>query len=960
MMTPELWERLKPLFNKAVEKSLQDRASFIESACGDDRELRLELQLLVNAHAQPSRPAENPIMNARQFLADATRFSTDELILERFKIVRLLGSGGMGEVYQARDTRLDRTVAIKICKGRFSERFEREARAISSLNHPHICALYDFGRENSAEFLVMEYLEGETLEARLRKGALPIEEALSIATQIASALDAAHRKGVVHRDLKPGNVMLTSGAAKLLDFGLAKIAQPLTFSGTDTPGPTATQPHTVQGTILGTFQYMSPEQLEGKETDPRSDIFSFGALLYEIITGRKGFEGSSHASLIVAVMSFNPPPVSTIQPMASPALDRVVRRCLAKSPDDRWQTAGDLLSELQWISETGSNAGVAAPVSAKRRNRQRMAWLAAGLAAVLLLASLVWIATHLRNEPAPAAMVRFQIPAPDKLNFYYYEMPAVSPDGERIAFTAAASLRENDRLFVRPLNAETATEILVPDLNPHLPFWSPDARQIGFSSGGILLRVDVSGGPPVTICSSCTAGVGGGTWNRDGVILSTNRNGALYRVSAAGGEPKPLRPLAEGETAQMWPRFLPDGKHYLYLSLSNRPDQQGIYAASLDSSERKFIVATNVNAAYVQSGQLLFMRGNVLMAQPFDLRKLTLGGEPRPVADHIELAENLNAALPSATFSASPNGVLVWRRRSQSTQSSLQWFDRSGKKLGVVGETGEYSNPSLSPDDTKLAVGIRDPQTKTRDIWIFDLLRGTRTRLTFDPADDLDSIWSPDGTRIAFTSNRLGQRDIYQKPIDGSGAEELLLGGKGGQKNVEDWSGDGKYLMYNYQLPSGIHLYMLPLADDRKPVPFLNTEFLTHEGQFSPNGRWVAYCSNESGRTEIYVQGFTLDSSQARGKWQVSVAGGELPRWRRDGKELFFHFGDDYFAVDVKTDGPSFEAGLPRPLFEVSTVSSSPLSGAPFVVTRDGQRFLVLAQVEKTASAPLEVLVNWR
>ncbi len=874
-----------------------------------------------------------------------------------YEILALLGAGGMGEVYEARDTRLDRIVAIKICKGRFTERFEREARAISSLNHPHICALYDIGREESMEFLVMEHLEGETLEQRLCRGALPIEDALRIAIQIAGALDVAHRGGVVHRDLKPGNVMLTRSGAKLLDFGLAKMAGPVVSSEENTLGPTAAPPITAQGTILGTFQYMSPEQLEGKEADARSDIFSFGAMLYEMITGRKGFEGSSHASLIAAVMSVNPPPVSTIQPMVSPALDRVVRKCLAKSPDDRWQNAGDLLSELQWISETGSNAGVPAPVAAKRRNRERIAWLAAGVVAMLLLASLVWMAVHPRSEPAAAAEVRFQIPAPDKLNFFFYQMPAVSPDGERIAFTAASTVRDINRLFVRPLNAASATEIPVQGLNVGSLFWSPDGRQIAFNSRGTLERVDVSGGPPLTICS-CN-GATGGTWNRDGVIISTNTSRLLYRVSAEGGDPKPLLPLAEGETAQLWPEFLPDGKHYLYLSVSDRANQQGIYAASLDSSERKFIVATNANAAYVQSGQLLFMRGDVLMAQPFDLRSLTLGGEPRPVADHIEMAQN--STFPNANFSASPNGVLVWHRNTQSSQSLLQWFDRSGKKLGVVGEAAEYSNPSLSPDDTKLAVGIRDPQIKTRDIWIFDLLRGTRTRLTFDPADDLDSIWSPDGTRIAFTSNRLGQRDIYQKPADGSGSEELLLGGKGGHKNVEDWSSNGKYLAYNYQpLGATAHLYVLPLDGDRKPVPFLNPEFTTQQGQFSPNGRWVAYRSSESGRAEVYVQGFTLDSSQPRGKWQVSVEGGELPRWRRDGKELFFHFGDSFYALDVKTDGTSFEAGIPKLLFEAPTVSSSPVGGPPFVVTRDGQRLLVLSAVEKTANEPLQVLVNWR
>jgi serine/threonine protein kinase len=874
-----------------------------------------------------------------------------------YEIIAPLGAGGMGEVFRARDTRLDRTVAIKICTGRFTERFEREARAISSLNHPHICALYDIGREGTVEFLVMEYLEGESLEARLRKGPIPIEEALQIAIQIAGALDAAHRRGMVHRDLKPGNVMLTRGGAKLLDFGLAKMNEASGLSGTELTQLTAAQPITVQGTILGTLQYMSPEQLEGQEADARSDIFSFGAMLYEMITGRKGFAGSSQAILIAAVMMTAPPPVSTLQPMASPALDRLVRTCLAKSPDDRWQSAGDLSRELEWIAETGSEADVPAPVAAKRRSRERMAWIAAGLAAVLFVASAVWIAVHLRNEPAPPAMVQFQIPVPDKLNFFFYQLPAVSPDGQRIAFTASGSLLGTQRLFVRSLNAATATEIPVSGSSPDYPFWSPEGQQIAFTSNGSLQRVDLSGGPPFTICSDCKAGYGG-TWNRDGVILFSTENG-LFRVSAAGGDVKPLHPLAQGEIGQAWPEFLPDGKHYLYFSSGAAPYQQGIYAASLDSNDRTFIVATNANAAYIQSGQLLFMRGSALMAQPFDIGSLKLSGEPHAVADHIERPA-LGVTLPIASFAASPSGVIVWRQAANSSQSALQWFDRSGKKLSVVGEVADYSNPALSADDSKLAIDIRDPQLKTRDIWIFDLLRGTQTRLTFDPADDVNSIWSPDGTRIAFSSDRAGQRDIYWKSADGSGADELLLGGKGEAKNVEDWSRDGKYLVYNEQGASGIHQMVLPLAGDRKPVPFVNINFMTAEGQISPDGRWMAYRSLESGRSEIYVQGFNLDPSQPRGKWQVSVAGGELPRWRRDGKELFFHFGDGFYAVDVKADGKSFAAGIPKLLFEVPTVSSAVLGGAPFVVSRDGQRFLVVAAVEKTTSSPIEVLLNWR
>ena len=876
-----------------------------------------------------------------------------------YEVIALLGAGGMGEVYEARDTRLDRTVAVKICNGRFTERFEREARAISSLNHQHICALYDIGREDSVDYLVMEYLEGETLEARLHKGALPIEEALGIAIQIAGALDAAHRKGVVHRDLKPGNVMLTRGGAKLLDFGLARIDEPVTFS--ETVAPTAAAPLTAEGTILGTFQYMSPEQLEGKETDARSDIFSFGAMLYEMVTGRKSFEGSSHASLIAAVMSSNPPAVSTIQPMASPALDRIVRRCLAKSRDDRWQSAGDLQSELEWIRETDSKGGIPAAVVTRERNRERLAWLVAGLAAALLLA--LSTAAYMRKKPAEAAEVRFQVSAPEKLSFHWWDLPVVSPDGERIAFTASAGALDDGRLFVRPLNAAIATEIAMPGYNVAWPFWSPDGRQIAFFSHGNLYKVDFSGGPPVNVCTFSGEGASvGGTWNRDGVII-VSRSGVMYRVDAVKGDPKPLRPLAEGETAQRWAQFLPDGNHYLYLSISNHPDQQGIYAASLDSSERKFIVATDANASYVQPGQLLFMRGDVLTVQPFDLRKLKLQGEPRRVADHIERIETAGP-IPGAIFSASAKGVLAWRHVGSSPESALQWVDRAGKRLGVVGEAAAYSNPALSPDERRLAVSIRDPKTKTRDIWMIDLLRGTKTRVTFDPGDHLDPIWSPDGTRIAFSTNRMGQRDLYQMPADGSGAAELLLGGNGAQTDVEDWSPDGKYLMYDTrnspQIPQ-IHIYVLPLGGDRKPMPFVNTEFITQQGQFSPNGRWVAYRSMESGRSEVYVQGFTPDSGQPRGKWQISTAGGELPRWRRDGKELFYHYGNTFFAVDVKTDGASFEVGIPRPLFDLATASdSSVISGNPFVVTRDGQRFLALVPAEKEVSAPVDVVVNWR
>ncbi|MGP8247094.1 MAG: protein kinase domain-containing protein [Bryobacteraceae bacterium] len=581
-----------------------------------------------------------------------------------YEIVAPLGAGGMGDVYKARDTRLDRTVAIKISAVRFTDRFEREARAISSLNHPHICALYDIGRENSMEFLVMEHLEGESLEARLRNGPLPVADALRIAMQIAGALDAAHRKGVIHRDLKPGNVMLTSAGAKLLDFGLAKIAEAPAPTGSNTSLPTVAHTLTTEGTILGTFQYMAPEQLEGKECDPRSDIFAFGALLYEMITGRKAFTGSSQASLITALMSADPPPVSAAQPMASPALDRLIRKCLAKSPDDRWQSARDLLSELQWIAEAGSQAGIPTHVAAQRHNRQRLPWLVAGAVAALFLVSLVFTVAHLRERPTKSLVVRFQIPAPDKLSFHWYDLPAVSPDGERIAFTAAASNTEPNQLFVRSLNASTATPLSIPG-SPSFPFWSPDGRQIAFLDSSTLQKVDVDGGPPITLCQT-EGNSTSGTWSRDGVILLPIR-GLLCRLPAAGGEPKPLGSLAKGEIAQRWPQFLPDGRHYLYLSVNAEPALGGIYVASLDGGERKLIVATPANAVYVPSGHLLFVRGDVLMAQPFDLRKLKLLDEPRPIADHVLMMASFSP-LQGAVFAASPNGVLVWRNGSSGSQ----------------------------------------------------------------------------------------------------------------------------------------------------------------------------------------------------------------------------------------------------------------------------------------------------
>ena len=871
-------------------------------------------------------------------LAEKARFGP-------YEIVSLLGAGGMGEVYEARDTRLDRTVAIKICKGLISERFEREARAISSLNHPHICALYDIGREGSIDFLVMEFLEGESLEARLRKGALPIEDALRIAIQIAGALDAAHRKGVVHRDLKPGNVMLTRGGAKLLDFGLAKMAVPVVSSVADTL--TATAPITAKGTILGTFQYMSPEQLEGKETDARSDIFSFGAMLYEMMTGRKAFEGSSHASLIAAVMSFNPPPVSTVQPMASPALDRVVRKCLAKSPDNRWQNAGDLLSELEWITETGSNAGIPAPVTAKHHNRERPAWLGAGLAAAALgigaAGGLAFV--HLRDKPPESPMVRLSLQPPENYRFISDTPPAISPDGRKIVFEAISAEGQR-QLWLRPLDSLTA-QPLVGTEGGSYPFWSPDNKFIGFFAAGKLKKVDTSGGPATTLADALTPR--GGTWSPKGIIVFSPTPYKLMQIPAAGGVPQPATNF-EGKASIKFPWFLPDGTHFLYVTRNFAGSKVAIRIGSLTSpTEDRALSQVADSFAIYAKGHLLFIVGHTLMARPFDEKRLEFIGEPVPVAEPIKLVPG---DLQLGEFSGSASGDLVYFGGLGNLR--LTWLDRAGKHLGTLGDPGPINGVQFSPDRKTVGVWIPDVDGNFGDVWLFDTVRGLRTRFTSDPAFDSFPVWSPDGRTIVFRSSRKGPFDFYRKPADGSRSAELLYGDEL-VKGAPSFSPDGKYLAYYAQSDpkTGTDIWILPdplgTPGAAKPYPFLRTEFDETNPQFSPDGRWIAYDSNQSGRNEVYLAPFP-----GPGKRQpVSVAGGTSPRWRPDGKELFYLAADGRLTVaEVDLKAGAVEVKKVEPLF-------GPLGAGYYDVSDDGQRFLAPLPPEEEITEPLTVVVNW-
>jgi DNA-binding winged helix-turn-helix (wHTH) protein/Tol biopolymer transport system component len=889
--------------------------------------------------------------------------------ISHYRVAKKLGQGGMGVVYRAEDIRLGRSVALKFLSEELSddpralERFEREARAASALNHPNICTVHEVGEHDGVPFIVMEYLAGKSLDKLIGPKGLAVKDVLNYAVQISDALATAHAAGIIHRDLKPSNIMVSrEGLVKLLDFGLAKVRGAEAASD-GTALPTETTPLTGEGTLLGTLQYMAPEQLEGKEADARTDIFALGTVIYEMATGKKAFEGASRASLMAAILEHSPPSLTVPDPTASPVLDRVVKKCLAKDPDARWQSARDLKDELEWIA--GGSATSAAVVT-RPENLARLAWAVAGVVAVI---AIVLAFLHFREKPAEARAARLLVLPPE--NTSLSGPVAISPDGTRLALIASPAGKESF-LWVRRLDSLTAQPLAGTEGADDL-FWSPDGQFIAFFAQGKLKKIEAVGGPAQTLCDTGNT-YARGTWNRDGVIVFPH-NYELDRVPAEGGLPTPLTALNQANQRgafvwPQWPQFLPDGHRFLYQTFTPTRND-GIYVASLDSKESQRLLDSHWMAAYApaldgREGYLLFIREGTLMAQRFDANHLQLTGKPVPLVEGVsDLSHNAN-------FSVSRNGTLAYVPQG-AVKSQLTWFDRAGKRLGTAGLPVQDIHPTLSPDGRRLAVSRADPQSGSRaevdvltvpaDIWVLDLVRGGAFRLTFDSWADTP-FWSPDGKRIAFTAKRDGSYNLYQKASSGVGNEELLL--KSAENiALSDWSLDGRFLLYSSQNQKGVwHQWVLPLDGDRKPFRFLQTEFSEGAARLSPDGQWMAYQSVESGTWEVYVRPFGRASGDgnhaAAGQWPISTGGGTFVRWRGDGKELFYHAPDEnkMMAVEVKTGvskgRPTFEAGIPKPLFNVEAYGLS-----PFTVTTDGQRFLINTVVGEEKSRNVIVVLNW-
>ncbi len=889
-----------------------------------------------------------------------------------YEIQSLLGAGGMGEVYRARDTRLDRTVAIKVLPSHLSsdlelkQRMEREAKAISALQHGNICTLHDIGTQDGTDFLVMEYLEGQTLAERLQKGPLTLDQVLKIATEIAHALEKAHSHGIIHRDLKPANIMLTKAGAKLMDFGLAKpelgIASraigPLTPS-TPTMNlaslTAAVSPLTQKGSIVGTFQYMAPELLQGAEADARSDLFSFGCVLYEMTTGRRAFEGKSQLSVFSAILEKDPDPISASHPLAPPMLDRVVSACLVKDPADRLQSAHDLAMNLRWVSES-AGAESTQTESGKSSSQFNKSWAAGAAAFVLAFIALAGFAGYRWAKSSEASQsLHVEIPPPDKFSIDTTGdaggMPVLSPQGDKIAFVAHSG--EVKLLFVRSLSSDSAQALQGTAGAAH-PFWSPNGRYIGFFAGGKLMKIAAAGGPIAAVADAPNSR--GGSWSaNDVIVFAADFQNALVKVNAQGGAVTAATVLDRTKhDTHRWPWCLPDGKHFIFFATNHAggdPKQNGIYFGSLDSTETHLVIATDSAAQYA-SGYLLYRANTALVAQPFDPQSGTLSGSATALVNSIRD----DVGVWRSIFAVSQNGLIIYQPgNATSAKSHFVWFDRSGKPLADYDPHEptivDVRDVRLSPDNRRLAFASE------LGIWTLDLERKTKTRITFDPQVVQEPAWSPDGKSLVFAAlvtSGGGNVEIRSKSADGSGSERTLFAEQNNY-HFPSWSPDGKYLAYLWgDGEKMVSLWIRPTTGDPKAIAVVqppSAQSNLHDYRISPDSHWVAYVSDESGQEELYITSFP----EGKGKWKVSSGGGAYPAWTGNSKEIFYvSLGEDFYACSIVPKGSELEVGSPQRLFHAPT----PGVGVPFDISSDGKRLLV-NQSQEEAQAPLQLVTNW-
>ncbi len=871
-----------------------------------------------------------------------------------YEIEASAGAGGMGEVYKAKDTRLDRTVAIKVLPKSTSinadlrARFEREAKAISSLNHPNICILYDIGHEEGIDFLVLEYLEGETLSERIKRSPLDLKEALKISSQIADALDNAHRQGLVHRDLKPANVILTKEGAKLLDFGLAK----LQISGgivDGISGITQTTPLTGTGTIIGTIQYMAPEQLEGKEADARSDIFAFGAVMYQMITGQRPFDGQSQASLIAAIIERTPPNVSSVMPMIPPGIDRLVKKCLAKDPDDRWQSARDLADELRWISQSGSQAGIPVPLSARRRFRMRLSWTVAAVA--ILIAGFYSFMWYTQPEPIEN-VINFGVTMGAEIRSLSW--PQLSPDGKHIAFKATDTAG-NTKVWIRSMNSRQARPLAGTE-GALRPFWSPDSRYLAYTQGrNQLKKIPINGGPPQLIGEFDRAA--DGTWGTKGIILfDGNATDSISQISASGGMATPATAIdrESGEVFHAWPEFLPDGDHFLYLSSTDSSFSENKYLlciGSLNSNEiiRLFKVSSKVE--YCSQGFILYVRDKILLAQAFDADKLEITGEPIPVAEDVARM----AASAVSYFSVSNEGTLVYMNSNASANNELIWVDRSGEFLSRIGEPGKYGDIALSPDGNRLLYAVENPQTETKDFWMYDLRRDVTSRFTFEDGIEFGATWSSDGSKIYYNNGSFPTIKKYVKSSNGIGESELILDSIKYLSILCDISNDGKTGSLITAAVNNPDIEMVDLTTNDPPYPIVKTPQDEFVGRFSPDDKYLAYIVQESNRSDLYVR--RLD--ETGGKWQISNSDVRGYVWGPDGNEILYINSDwEMISVPLSYTG-GFYIGSPKTLFTNRISLDDEIGLRRIDITPDGKRFLLVSALDDEKIPEFNVVLNW-